>query len=240
MDEVLIRVVDLETTGMEPPAEVLELGWTDALYNPKTKATRIEQAFSNILFRPLNGIPAESSAVHHITMSRVADLPVFEPVDALTVFAGAFAVAAHNDRFERQWLKPIEGYPEPHWICSYKCALRAWVDFPAHSNQALRYLLGYEDIPENLSQPAHRAGPDSYVTAIILAELLKTHSVNTLVQWTKMPRFYATCPLTKYKGRPWSDVDKGYLNWIVDKPNDLDEDIRAAARDELDRRRNPQ
>jgi exodeoxyribonuclease X len=93
-------------------------------------------------------IPPQASAVHHITDLEVMYCPSFE--DRLPYYLDVFhaevdVFAAHNWRFESQWLGAhLDGRPA---ICTYKCALRVWPDAPAHSNQALRYWLR----PEGLS-----------------------------------------------------------------------------------------
>jgi exodeoxyribonuclease X len=58
------RVIDLETTGIEPPAEIIEFGRADVV--AEAAVCRIERPMAR-LYRPLNGIPPETMAVHHIT-----------------------------------------------------------------------------------------------------------------------------------------------------------------------------
>lgn len=239
MAEITIRSVDLETTGTEDDDEVMELGWTDVTVDTETKATRIGQPQA-ILFRPMKPIPVTAVAVHHITAARVSDLPSFSSDDVRTVLTeGApFAMAAHNAEFEQRWLK-LPGEAAPHWICTMKCALRTWPDAPGHKNQDLRYFLGYDALPEELAMPPHRAGPDSYVTAFILRELVEKIPINTLVGWTKAPRFYPRFPLGEHRGKAWEDVPFSYLIWMTEKARDMENDVKIAAYAEIDRRRRP-
>ena len=123
---MLIRVVDLETTGFEPPAAVCELGWCDLFHFQE--AWHISPA-ANLLVDPEHPIPPETSAVHHIVDADVAGAPNFSEASRAAFFdedrmqTADFVLAAHNARFERQWLTP-EVTGEASWICTYKCALR--------------------------------------------------------------------------------------------------------------------
>ena len=62
---MLFRVIDIETTGMEPPAEIIELGRVDVV--SEGDGWRIDRPMAR-LYRPLHGIPPETMAVHHITL----------------------------------------------------------------------------------------------------------------------------------------------------------------------------
>lgn len=59
-----LRVIDLETTGTEPPAEIIEFGRVDVVITDHGASVEPPQSW---LYRPLRGIPPETMAVHHIT-----------------------------------------------------------------------------------------------------------------------------------------------------------------------------
>jgi hypothetical protein len=61
---MLLRVIDIETTGMAPPAEIIDFGRTDVISD--NDGWRTDRPMSR-LYKPLNGIPPETMAVHHIT-----------------------------------------------------------------------------------------------------------------------------------------------------------------------------
>src|SRR5665213_1227713 len=160
----IIRIIDFETTGTEPPeAEVCEVGVCDLHLEDR----RIDQPRTWMC--GVRSMPPEVRAIHHIPLSECEGHPPFaavelfdEPIDA---------IAAHSAEFETKFFAS----PVPV-ICTYKAALRVWPDAPGHSNGTLRYWL--EDAgkikPEHaLTQPAHRAAPDAYVTAHILAALFE-------------------------------------------------------------------
>lgn len=233
--DVLFRAIDLETAGKAPPHSVLEIGWTDFLFNTETKKSAIG-ATNTMLFKPREKLTADNIAVHHMTAAYLADWPHCEDHDLVAAAQcemPAFLVAAKAE-FEQQWFTPeISGTAK--WLCTVKIAARLFPEAPSHSNQAMRYELGL-DLPDERAMPPHRAGPDSYVTACIMARFLEMERVQTMELWTRQPRYLHTCPLHKHKGQLWSEVPKSYLEWIL-RADSTDEDVRHAAILELDRRR---
>jgi len=233
-----LRVIDIETTGDAPPAEIIEFGRVDLA--TESGAWRLERSMAR-LYRPLNGIPAETMAVHHITEDQIDAEAAVCTEDKLrqAVWSGKRPdiLVAHNCSFEQAFIpEPItESLP---WICTYKSALRAWPQAPRHSNQALRYWRGLKLDP-SLAMPPHRAGPDSYVTACVLLDLLKTVRVEEMVAWTLEPRRLQAIPFGKHRGLKWGEAPLDYLQWVVGQ-TDMDPDVAWNARGEIDRRKESQ
>lgn len=234
MAEIIMRVVDLETTGLAPPECIIELGWSDVHYNTETKASSIA-APQSLLYSPTRPITPENRAIHHLTDAELDGQPECSDADLRTVLTlgEPFALVAANAAFEQQWLTP-EVIGPARWICTVKAAARLYPDAESHSNQAIRYRMEL-DLPDALAMPPHRAAPDAYVTGNILANMLRGTSVRDLVQWTKEPKFLPRCPMGKWKGTAWPEVDQSYLEWIL-RTVDMDVDVQNAARLEIDRR----
>lgn len=223
----IIRVIDLETTGTEPPeAEVCEVGVCDlhledrAIDAPKSWLCGVKQ------------MPPEVRAIHHITLAECSDKP---PFDADALFPDPVdAVAAHNAAFETKFFTS----PVPV-ICTYKAALRVWPDAPGHSNGTLRYWLedaGKIAPDHDATKPAHRAGPDAYVTAHILTALFNAGVTGReMVAWTKEPPLMPTCPIGKFRGKPWPEVEGGFLMWMLRQPT-MEDDLKWNAQREVNRR----
>lgn len=238
--QVLLRVVDTETTGLEVAEhEIVELGWTDVLFTPANR-TAVVLGTNSCLFKPTKGVPPEAMAVHHLTPAMLEPYPVFgaQHVESLQHSSNPdngltpMFMVAHNAAFDRQWLQTGDGI---YWIDTFKVANRALPGAPSFGNQVLRYFLGL-DVDPVRAEPSHRAGPDSYVTACLLVALLeKVGSLSQMEAWTRAPRFYPYCPLKKHKGQAWADVPADYLRWIL-RENGMEADIKAAAQDELDYR----
>jgi exodeoxyribonuclease X len=232
---MLARVIDIETTGVGPEAEVIEFGAVDVSHGAGRPAVATAKTR---LFRPLRGIPPETMAVHHITEADFA--PDDPPCDDALLRACVFGddvpdvLVAHNCEFERTFI-PARVTGSLPWICTYKAALRAWPDAPRHSNQVLRYWLGLS-LDHALAMPPHRAGPDAFVTAHLFAELLSVATVDQMIAWTAEPRAYPTVSFGKHRGSKWSDVPADYLQWMT-RQADMEADAKWCAQQELHRRR---
>lgn len=226
-----IRVIDVESTGIPSETEshaLVEVGHCD-LFLDGTR-WRVGEPTATLV-NPGRKIPVEAMAVHHIRDADVADAPSPDRV-LLTLADGATHMCAHNHDFERKFY----GGGQMQWICTFKSALRVWPDAPSHGNQALRYFLdvdAHDDFDPDRAMPPHRAGPDAYVTAFILRELLDQAPIEDLVRWSSGPALLAKVSFGKHRGKRWSELaetDRGYLEWIVEKSGMDDRDVRATAK----------
>ena len=231
---LLIRVIDFETTGLptdEGGASLVETGFCDV---------RVDDGMAAVIGLPVSAyvnpgrpIPVIARAVHHIGDDDVAHAAVQEvALAAITPEAANQVIyAAHNADFERAFFGA-----DARWICTYKVALRLWPDAPAHSNQVLRYHLSLA-VDAGLAQPVHRAGPDAYVTAFLLAHCINDGraSVDEMVRWSDGPALLPRIPFGKHRGSRWEDVPVDYLDWVANK-SDLDRDAKANARHHLKKR----
>lgn len=230
-----MRVIDLETTGNAPPAEVIEFARVDVLVD-ESGAAAAETPVSQ-LFRPLHGIPPEAMAVHHLTEASFdAAMPNATPNllrEAMLTAPSPDILVAHNAEFEQAFLAEALGDAVP-WVCTYKVALHVWPDAPRHSNQVLRYWRGLALEPA-LAMPPHRAGPDAWVTAHLLLDLLRHADIPQMLEWTRQPRRLPLVPIGKHRGQKWSDVPADYLRWMIAQSN-MEKDVIFAAEREVRRR----
>jgi exodeoxyribonuclease X len=207
-----VRVVDFETSdmvGKGRPVELCEVGWTD--FDEDWKISR-PQAF---LVNPGHKITPEAQGVHHISDEMVAD--AMSPAAARQLLMegmepGDF-FAAHHAEFERA-LFPGDPFP---WICTMVCAKHLFPGAPGFGNQTLRYHLGVDADFEwpALAMPPHRAGPDTYVSAHILSRLTFIANPRRLVELTTTPVLLEEVPFERYRGQPWSAMDRGFLEWVL-------------------------
>lgn len=246
----VLRVIDIETTGMEPPAEVIEFGWQDVRRLAGGRWVLDDDSCGSKLFSPERPCPPEVMAVHHILPRDLKGEPRFTGqaiIGAMECLApqalSQDVYVAHNAKFERAFLSdaltPADDPTSPQWGCTYKAALRVWPDAPSHGNQALMYFLGlHEEMDEERRHPPHRAFPDAYVTAHLLCRLLNEGGVTVeeLVNWTTEPPLMPRCPIgNEWRGKKWAEVDAGFLRWMLGKP-DMEADLKWNAQRELDRR----
>ncbi|MGI4795126.1 MAG: exonuclease domain-containing protein [Janthinobacterium lividum] len=230
-----LRVIDIETTGQAPPAEVIEFGRVDVCY--AGSEWQVERPMAR-LYRPMNGIPPETMAVHHITEADMTpDTPVCTADRLRQAVWGGDApdvLVAHNCSFEQMFVAEDVTDALP-WICTYKVALHVWPDAPRHSNQVLRYWRNLVLDPA-LAMPPHRAGPDAYVTAHLLIELLRHTTVEQMIAWTALPKRLPKLPFGKHRGLAWAEAPLDYLQWMM-RQTDMDQDAIWCAGQEVARRR---
>jgi exodeoxyribonuclease X len=167
-------------------------------------------------------------------------------------------MVAHNAEYEQAVLAGTI-FDQAVWVCTFKCALVIWPQAPTHSNEGLRYWLRMGS-GRKYKQSSHSALHDCKVTAGIFNQLYgqfharlaqegripsEYEAVTTPeVQWAiieemaRVSREIAvlpTCPIGKERGKKWSEIDSGFLSWCL-KQADMREDVKHAARQELDRR----
>lgn len=243
---MLLRCIDFETTG-EPteddPHAVCEVGYCDIDYRegdpiPEARIADYGLPWAAVtkLYRKM---PAGARAVHHISDAELQAAEI-ETTTAFMRLMGSEVhgtarpdyFVAHNADYEQAFFR---GGSIP-WVCTYKVALRVWPNEESHKLQALRYSLGL-DIDQAVGLPAHRAGPDAYVNAALMARILEESDVDldTMVRWSKGPALLTTIGFGKHKGERWENLPTDYLRWIIDK-SDLDRDAKANAKHHLKQR----
>lgn len=89
-------ILDTETTGLDETAEVIQIGVTDG-------AGRV--LMDNLLCKPLRPIPAEATAVHHITNEMVQNAVPFQAAwNTLTRIVDGRIVVVYNAAYDRRLL----------------------------------------------------------------------------------------------------------------------------------------
>ena len=224
IDTATFCIVDTETTGLDPAVDrVCELAgvhWT---------AHQGESRRFETLVNPGRTIPPEASAIHHLVDEDVVGSPsIQEALESLNV--EPFGVwVAHNADFDFKFL-PNDERPI---LCTLKLAKKLFPDSLKHTNQYLRYALKLL-VPEAKGLPAHRALADAVVTTALLRHLLveasrhrpELRTIEDLVAWTLEPNLLPMCRFGKHSGKPWSEVPKDYLQWMVKTMTDMDPDLR--------------
>lgn len=234
--------MDFETTGepekatpstdpKAPQARICETGWTDIRVDD-CGGVLVGQPQS-MLINPGVPIPPVTRAIHHISDDDVAGCP-----DASASFIELMKgrpdyFCAHNADFERHFF----GGGAIPFICTYKVALRVWPEAEAHNLQFLRYALAL-DIDQEVGLPAHRAGPDAYVGAALMAAILQhpeCPDFDTMARWSNGPALLPRVTFGKHKGEKWEDTPTSYLEWVAFK-SDLNRDAKANAKHHLKQR----
>lgn len=220
------RVIDVETTGFPPNAAIIELGFTDLVWEGNSLNI---QPTKSMLLNPNVPIQTGAKAIHHIDET---DLVCAPHPDTILPFLddNADYIVAHNAKFEKAFIQ--SSLP---WICTMKCAQQLVLDASSYSNQFLRYHLALP-LDRDQASPPHRAGPDTYVTAHLLKALLMRAAqqvpgdfIGQMIKWSNEQQLLKTVSFGKYRGMAWSDVPHDYLRWILTNDR-AEEDVRHTAR----------
>ena len=181
-------------------------------------------------------VSAVTSAIHHIIDEDLVDAPSWTSLaPSILQGEGIVALAAHRAAFEKKWCLPaLTG--RARWICTYKCALRLWPEAPSHSNQGLRYWRRPLGLDRATGLPAHRAGPDAYVTAHHLRDMLSMASVTQLLTWSELPALLIRVPTGPLRGRRWDELEAGLLDRVLAGEFGQNQDALYTARHEKTRR----
>lgn len=222
--------IDFETTNVDPKiAQPVEVAYY------RDDEDGIEE-YETLIYH--DNIPVETSAVHHITTEDVRQALNWETVK--NILSDRFrqtplpVLVAHNAEYERTILGD---FVPVLWVCTYKCALRAWPDAPAHKNEVLRYYLELgEDRGRNGNQRPHSAMHDAKVTMGIFKELLKRFTLAELLQFTEEHAHLPYMPMGKHYKQAWNTIPEHYLKWCISAP-DMRTDVVECCKMELRRRR---
>ena len=225
----------METTGDSfTNGGVVEIGWQDVVQHET--GWSIDEPPGAMLVQPGCPISAVTSAIHHIIDEDLVDAPSWTSLaPSILQGEGIVALAAHRAAFEKRWCLPaLSG--RARWICTYKCALRLWPDAPSHSNQGLRYWRRPAGLDRATGLPAHRAGPDAYVTAHHLRDMLSMASVTQLLSWSDLPALLVRVPTGPLRGRRWDELDDLTLDRVLAGEFGQNQDALYTAKHERDRR----
>jgi DNA polymerase III epsilon subunit-like protein len=221
---------DTETTGIEPKDRLCQIAW-------------MEQGGSmrNGLFKPPFLVPAEASAVHHISNKMLADKLAFKESPEWKEIKELFesddtVVVAHNAKFDLGMLAKEDIVPKHH-ICTLRVA-RAMDPECALSNYKLQYLRYKLDLEVDESAAAHSADGDVLVLEKLFERLLgkimtqksKEDALKEMIDITSLPSIIKTFNFGKHAGKAVAEVaktDSGYLDWLLksklaDSPDDED------------------
>lgn len=211
---------DTETTGVRAEKDfIIEL----AAYDPVLDRT-FEQ-----LINPGSPIPAEATAIHHITNEMVAQAPSFAEVsDAFVEFCeGEVILIAHNnDGFDYHFMKTEFGRcgrQMPNWkfLDSLKWARRYRKDLPRHTLQFLREIYGVS------VNNAHRALDDVVVLHQVFSRMTDDLTIEDIYALLNTPRELQHMPFGKHQGMPLKNLPKSYVTWLngsgaFDKPDNAE------------------
>jgi len=246
MSNLKALVIDTETNGMDDDSEIVEFGAVPVLIPmmsdgelPARGDIQVMDGGSTLI-KPVNPVmPPEVMAIHHITPEMLEDAPpADEGVRNVSKSLGLEPqyYVAHNSRFDEKYVKGLTAADGP-WIDTYRVALALFPDAPSHKNAALFYWLNLHrgtdtDWPAFFANSQlHRALPDAVLTAHLFKDMLTRMSVSKMLEISSKPAVLPKVSFGKHFGKKWSEVDLGYIKWVLNQ--DFDEDVMHTASQEL-------
>ena len=209
---------DTETTGVNSTDFLCQLAY------------KINDETFYELYKPEIKIPAEASAVHHITNKMVENKisfqksPDFKKIKNLFEDADSILVA-HNAKFDLAIIKK-EGINPKSIICTLRVAraLDKENKLPQHKLQFLRYFLDIE-----INAKAHDALGDVLILEKLFEKLFdKIKKENNfsdeevfknMIEISSKPSLMHSFSFGKHNGKTVKDVartDRGYLEWFLE------------------------
>jgi len=240
-------LLDTETTGTGEQDRIIQLGYI-VLDN---KGIEVYNEFCSSEV----SISYGAMEVHGITPEMIEGKPICTELPAyqklLEYNSDENYLIIHNAPFDIGMLEK-EGFKnQMQVIDTLRVAKHVLPDEEAHRLQYFRYKMGlYKQEKEEADKlgievKAHDAIGDVLVLKLFLSELKKLvmqkypneNSVIKMVELTKTPIFIEKFRFGKYKDKTLQEValqDRGYLEWMLNKMDNLDDDLRYSINKVLD------
>lgn len=190
-------------------------------------------------------ISFEAMDVHHITQEMIEGKPkITDTGTAYDILNKVYNdessyLVAHNAKFDINMLAKAGFEPKMHIIDTLRCAKHILEDAVRHKLGVLYFQYGlYKGMDDffkkiNVSKEgltAHDALYDNAMLALLFKELMGRvdNDIDKLVELTNTPVLIKTFTFGKHKGREVADIakeDAGYLRWMVNNMENLDEDL---------------
>lgn len=234
-------LLDTETTGTGEADRIIQIGY---MVLEAGKEVRVYNEYCS------SEVPIGYAAmeVHHITPEMIAGQPSCTQTDAYRALTALNTpenyLVIHNAPFDLGMLEK-EGYENRmKLIDTLRCARHVFEEEEAHRLQYFRFKMGlYKEEQREadtlgIEIKAHDAIGDVLTLKLFLSRLRErvqmrfpdVNPVEKMVALTKEPVFYqGPMRFGKYKGKTLFEIaaeDRGYLQWMVEKMESLDEDMR--------------
>lgn len=232
-----IMILDTETTGIDSNSEIIEfsasfpLGGNDEFDDVYNYTSR---------FKPIGEIPAEASAIHFITSIDLENESYYKTKynEFYPLFDIKKYYVGHNVEFDRNMLKcnhknisdivKNEFENDDSWICTLKLAKKMFAEEPEFKNLTLSFLWFKFELHKKCTHKIipHSAKDDVYMTYKVLSHLINIAIERGLIDENKeigpqvvklsnTPITYKTMTIGKYKGMDMTEIEMGYLKWMI-------------------------
>lgn len=179
------------------------------------------------LIDPERPIAPQASGIHHITDDMVQFEPTlseFMEMQGYPLDREGAIIGGHNVQFDIRMIG--EFIPRVHRkLCTLKLARVLWPDAPDHKLQTLRYMFKLD------AGTAHRAMGDVRTCISLLRMVAEERGLDLqgiLALVAKPLTLDAKMPFGKHQGTKLKDLPSSYVQWLLNKADNLDADLREA------------
>lgn len=220
----MLLFLDLETTGVEHTDKICSVGLV-------AKENEQVVVLSDIVNEGKK-IASQSSAIHHITNEMVVGKPSFCESQTYNFLQKHNKeenfLVVHNAKFIVEKLASSGFLFKGEIIDTQRVTKHLIEECELFSLQYLRYELQlYKS--ERSGIIAHDALSDAYVIMQLFEYLLELTGMEQMQKLSFESVFLQKIDFGKYKGEYIEEImmkDRGYLEWLLRKADDLDEDMR--------------
>jgi len=234
-------LLDTETTGAGEKDRIIQLGYMIL------EAGKEVQVFNTFCSSEVP-IAVGAMEVHHITPEMIEKAPSCTKTEAYAVLERLNTpenyLVIHNAPFDLGMLEK-EGFAcKMQVVDTLRCARHVFEDEEAHRLQYFRYGMGLykeenaEALKLGITVKAHDAIGDVLVLKLFLSRLKarvkerfpEENPVDKMVMLSKEPVFFkGPMRFGKHKGKTLFEIavdDRNYLQWMIEKMENLDADLR--------------
>jgi len=223
-------VLDTETTGKDyKTAEIIEAGFV-------IKENGTWNIFQE-LHKPNSPIPPSVESICYITNEMVDNCPRFVDVHGAfqEILDGFKYLIAHNHFYDMKVLENHSVNTANHtWFCTWRMIKKLTNGDATVEATALPYLRFRYKLPVPIELICHRAGNDSFITALLLEYILDRLEESGVIDtalpyapqlqiWLEAPIIFDRMPFGKHKGERMEDIPISYYQWALKNMDSLNE-----------------
>lgn len=220
----MLIFLDLETTGIELEDKICSIALI-------AKDDSKEEVFSDFVNEGKK-IPSKTSAINHITNEMLKDKPTLKESKTFKFLTEhndeENTLILHNAKFDIEKLASVGFFWRGDIVDTLRVTKHLIPECELFALQNLRYELQlYKTEKEGIV--AHDALSDTYVIQQLFEYLLEMEDIERMKALTQQNVLMSKIEFGKYKGEYIEEImmkDRGYLEWLLTKVDDLDEDLR--------------
>lgn len=225
----MLIFLNIQTTGVESCDKICSVGLVAIDKSGSTKKYDLVKEGKKIL--------PKASSINHITNEMLKDKPAFKDSDAYKFLqennSDATTLVMHNIPFTMQYLNSAGFHFKGEMIDTQRVCKHLIAECEEFSLQFLRYELKLykkeKDLDKEHQIQANHSLSDAMIVKLLYDYLLDISTKEQMAKLSFENVLMQKLNFGKYNGRYIEEImniDRGYLNWMLEKVLDLDEDLR--------------